>query len=514
MPTLSNLQIGTRLAAAFAVVLLLMVLVVAVAVSVLNRTDAAMDRVVEDRYAQIALSGNIKNVGDRGVIVIGRLLMATDPAQAKRYMDDYAAVRAANTENFARFEKLLNTDEAKAIFAEQSEARKAYGAAVRKLFDLIAAGQREQAMSVYQGDMAQLQVRYYALIDKMVEHQARAMAEDVTRAKDDARRSKLWMGVVTALAILLGVGTAYSITRSITRRIQGAITLAEDVAKGDLTPHDLPQSRDEIGRLIAALQHMVGSLHRIVSEVRRGAETISAAAREVAQGNADLSARTEAQASALQQTASAMEQLTAAVKLSADNADQANASASSASAVAGQGGKAVGEVVATMSSISASSQRIGEIIGTIDGIAFQTNILALNAAVEAARAGEHGRGFAVVASEVRALAQRSASAAKEIKSLIDASTEQVGTGSRLVERAGATMTEVVSGIRRVSGVVAEISASSREQSLGIEQVNAAILQMDDTTQKNAAMVEQSTASARALQEEAVHLNNAVRAFVL
>jgi len=365
MPTLSNFKIGTRLAAAFAVVILLLLLVLTVAVSVLNRTSDTMDRLVDDRYAQISISDDIKNVGDQGVIVIGRLLMATDPAQVKRYMDEYAAVRAANTENFAKFEKLLHTDEGKAIFAEQSEARKAYGAAVRKLFDLIAAGQREQAMAVYQGDMATLQVRYYALIDKMVDYQARAMADDVARAKDDARRSKLWMGIVAAIAVVLGVATAFSITRSITQRILGAIGLAEDVARGDLTPRELPQSSDEIGRLIAALQHMVRSLHRIVSEVRQGADTISAAAREVAQGNADLSARTEAQASALQQTASAMEQLTAAVRLSADNADQANASAASASEVASQGGQAVGEVVATMNSISASSQRIGEIIGTI-----------------------------------------------------------------------------------------------------------------------------------------------------
>lgn len=514
MLKLSGLRIGTRLAVAFAMVIVLLLLVLAVAIAVLNRTSSTMDRVVEDRYAQIAVSGDIKNVGDKGVIVIGRLLMAADPAQAKRYMDDYAAVRATNTANFARFEKMLNTDEAKAIFAEQSEARKAYGAAVRKLFDLVAAGQRDQALAIYQGDMAQLQVRYYALIDKMVDHQAKAMASDVARAKEDARSAKLLMMAVTAIAVVLGVTTAISITRSITQRINGAIGLAEDVAKGDLTLQPMAQSNDEIGRLIAALQHMVSSLHRIVSEVRHGADTIAAAAREVAQGNADLSARTEAQASALQQTASAMEQLTAAVRMSADNAEQANTSAASASAVASAGGKAVGEVVATMGSISASSQRIGEIIGTIDGIAFQTNILALNAAVEAARAGEHGRGFAVVASEVRALAQRSAGAAKEIKSLIDASSEQVGTGTRLVEQAGATMTQVVTGIQSVSGVVAEISASSREQSMGIEQVNAAIMQMDDTTQKNAAMVEQSTASAKALQDEAARLNDTVRAFVL
>ena len=514
MPTLSNFKIGTRLAAAFAIVIALLLLVLAVAVSVLNRTSGTMDRVVDDRYAQIAVSDDIKNVGDRGVIVIGRLLMATDPAQAKRYMDEYALVRAANTENFARFEKMLNTDEAKAIFAEQSEARKAYGAAVRKLFDLIAAGQREEAMAVYQGDMAQLQVRYYALIDKMVDYQSKAMADDVARAKADAQRSKLWMGVVAAIAVLLGVVTAYSITRSITQRIHGAIALAEDVAKGDLTPRELPQSSDEIGRLIAALQHMVRSLHRIVSEVRQGADTISAAAREVAQGNADLSARTEAQASALQQTASAMEQLTAAVRMSADNADQANASAASASQVASAGGKAVGEVVATMSSISASSQRIGEIIGTIDGIAFQTNILALNAAVEAARAGEQGRGFAVVAGEVRSLAQRSAEAAREIKTLIGASVARVESGSRLVQDAGATMEEIVASVQRVSDIISEITAASAEQSQGIGHVNESVVQLDQMTQQNAALVEQAAAAANSLEQQARALQSAVSTFKL
>ncbi len=514
MPRLTDLKIGTRLLAAFAVLLALLLLVLGVAFSVLNRVNNTMDEVVNDRYAQIALSDNIKNMGDKGVILIGRLLLTTEPAQAKRYMDDYAAVRAANTENFAKFEKMLNTDEAKALFADQSVARKDYGAAVRKLFDLIAAGQREQAMAVYQGEMAQQQVRYYALIDKMVDYQSRAMSDDADRARADASRSKQWMGAVAVLAVLLGGVIAWSITRSITSRIHSAIALAEGVAQGDLTHRPMVESHDEIGRLMAALQHMVRSLHVIVTEVRHGADTISAAAQEVAQGNADLSARTEAQASALEQTAAAMEELTAAVRMSADNANQASASAVSASDVAAQGGTAVGQVVATMNTISASSQRIGEIIGVIDGIAFQTNILALNAAVEAARAGEHGRGFAVVASEVRALAQRSASAAKEIKTLIDASAEQVGAGSRLVEQAGATMQQVVAGIQQVSGVVAEISASSREQSMGIEQVNAAIIQMDDTTQQNAAMVEQSTASAWALQDQAAQLNNAVRAFVL
>jgi methyl-accepting chemotaxis protein len=313
---------------------------------------------------------------------------------------------------------------------------------------------------------------------------------------------------------MLGGATAYYITQSITRPIRRAIDVAESVAAGNLTCRVDEAGKDEVGRLITALRYMVGSLHRIVSEVRSGADVIASAAQQVSAGNMDLSTRTEQQASALQETSSAMVQLTSTVKHSADSAGEANHSAMSASDVATQGGEVVGQVINTMSSIAASSKRIVEIIGVIDGIAFQTNILALNAAVEAARAGEQGRGFAVVASEVRSLAQRSALAAKEIKTLIDASVNQVDEGSKMVEQAGVTMQQVVASIKRVSDIVAEISTSSREQSVGIEQVNTAIVQMDDSTQRNAALVEQSTASARSLQEQAQQLTNVVRAFAL
>ncbi|QPF73434.1 HAMP domain-containing protein [Roseateles sp. DAIF2] len=511
---LSNLPIGSRLALAFSVVIALLLVILGVGFSVLNGVGDTMDRVVDDRYAQIALSNQIKSVGDRGALTLGRILLAQDAERQKRHIDEYATIRATNTENLARFEKLLHTDASKAIFEEQSQARKAYGAVVRKIFDLLNAGKREEAMALYQDELAGPQARYYALIDKMVDHQAQAMSADVAEAKSQSQTAKLKMIAASVLAVLLGAGTALLITRSITGPVRQAIELAESVAAGNLTYRVRAVGKDEVGRLIAALQHMVDSLHRIVSEVRQGADTIVNAAHDVAQGNSDLSARTEQQASALQQTAAAMEQLTSAVRLSADNASQANNSARSASGVATQGGEVVGQVIDTMNSISASSKRIVEIIGVIDGIAFQTNILALNAAVEAARAGEQGRGFAVVASEVRSLAQRSAQAAKEIKTLIDDSVDQVGTGSKMVEQAGATMQQVVASIKRVSDVVAEITASSHEQSSGIEQVNTAIVQMDDTTQKNAAMVEQSTASARALQDQARQLTDVVRAFQL
>ncbi|MCW7540141.1 methyl-accepting chemotaxis protein [Aquabacterium sp. A7-Y] len=511
---IANLKIGSRLALAFSVVIALLLLTLAVGVSVVNRLGTVMDSVVDDRYAQIAMSNTIKSVGDKGMIIIGRLLLATTPEQTKKYNDDYAAVRAANTENLAKFEKMLNSPESKAIFEEQTKARKEYGVLVRKVFDLMAKGQRDEAMAVYQNDMPGPQAKYYALIDKMVDLQTKSMADDVAGARESSRLAKIQMIAASLVAMLLGAATAYYITRSITRPIQRAIDLAESVAAGNLTHQVQVENKDEVGRLINALQHMVQSLHRIVSQVRVGSDTIASAAHEVSQGNLDLSARTEQQASALEETASAMEQLTSAVKLSADGATEASKSAVAASKIAAEGGQVVGQVIDTMGSIATSSKRIVEIIDVIDGIAFQTNILALNAAVEAARAGEQGRGFAVVAGEVRSLAQRSAQAAKEIKSLIDASVEQVDQGSKMVEQAGATMNQVVTSIAQVSSIVAEISASSREQSMGIEQVNAAILQMDDSTQKNAAMVEQSTASAHAMNEQAKQLTDVVRAFSL
>jgi len=511
---LSNLKIGTRLTLAFSTVIVLLMIILGVAVSVLGGMSDTMDSVIDDRYGQITLSNTIKSVGDQGVIIIGRILLATDPAKLKKLMDDYAAIRIANTQNLKKFESILHSPESKAIFAEQTKARQAYGAVVRKVFDLIAADKREEAMAVYQDDMPAPQAHYYALIDKMVDLQAHSMIADVADAKASSRKAKVEMILASALAVLLGAATGYIITRSITSPIRGAIALAESVASGNLTYRVEPEGKDEVARLIMALQDMVHSLHRIVSRVRGGADAIATAAHEVSQGNFDLSARTEQQASALQETASAMEQLTSAVKLSADNASEASRSAVSASQVATRGGEVVGQVIDTMNSISTSSKRIVEIIGVIDGIAFQTNILALNAAVEAARAGEQGRGFAVVASEVRSLAQRSATAAKEIKTLITASVEKVDEGSKLVEQAGATMQQVVTSIQHVSEIVAEISTSSNEQSTGIEQVNIAILQMDDSTQKNAAMVEQGTASASAMREQAKHLTDVVGAFAL
>jgi len=318
-----------------------------------------------------------------------------------------------------------------------------------------------------------------------------------------------WSSVI---ALLIASALGFFLTRSITRPLEEAVSIAETVSSGDLTQNIAIHSRDEVGKLLKALKAMNGSLANIVSEVRNSTESISTASREITQGNIDLSQRTEEQASSLEETASSMEELTSTVRQNAENANQANQLASNASDVAVKGGQVVGDVVETMASISTSSKKIVDIISVIEGIAFQTNILALNAAVEAARAGEQGRGFAVVAGEVRNLAQRSAAAAKEIKGLIDDSVDKVDAGSKQVDQAGETMTEIVQAVKRVTDIMSEISAASNEQSAGIEQVNQAITQMDEVTQQNAALVEEAAAAAEAMQGQAEVLMGTVSVF--
>jgi len=315
-------------------------------------------------------------------------------------------------------------------------------------------------------------------------------------------------------AVILGAAICVWLLRAIAKPLADAVKVAKSVAAGDLTNKIVVNTSDETGQLLRALKEMNESLVRIVSEVRGGTETIATASDQIASGNMDLSGRTETQASSLEETASSMEELTSTVKQNADSAYQANQLAMSASEVAVKGGAVVSQVVDTMGSINESAKKIVDIIGVIDSIAFQTNILALNAAVEAARAGEQGKGFAVVATEVRQLAQRSAAAAKEIKSLIDDSVEKVDTGAKLVDQAGATMQEIVESVKRVTDIMGEISVASKEQTDGIEQVNQAINQMDEVTQQNAALVEEAAAAAGSLQEQAVNLSHVVSVFKL
>ena len=511
---ISDMKIGVRLGAAFALVVALLIGTAAVGIQRLDDNNTKMGRIVSERYSLIALSNQIKNNGYKANGILSNLLLATSADQKAKYMNDYAAIRQANGQAYGRLEKMLTTDASKALFKEQFEARSAYGASVRKFFELIDANKPEDARVLYQGDMSRLQDQYYVLVDKMVDHQASEMEHDVGEAAAQGANAKIQMIVLAVLATLLAIATGGFITRTITGPIHRAVHLAEAVAQGDLTHRLEVGAQDEIGRLLAALKHMTENLHGIVGRVRGGTDTITRASREVASGNIDLSSRTEQQASSLEETAAAMEQLTSTVKQNADNAQEASRLASNASLVAAKGGDAVGEAIETMSTINASSRKIVDIIGVIDSIAFQTNILALNAAVEAARAGEQGRGFAVVAGEVRTLAQRSATAAREIKDLIQASEASVKTGAQRVQAAGATMQEIVSGIERVARIIGEIDGAMHEQSSGISQIDRSVAEMDQATQQNAALVEQSTAASAMLNEQAQGLARTVGLFKL
>jgi methyl-accepting chemotaxis protein len=414
----------------------------------------------------------------------------------------------------ALYETQISEPAERKIEPELQKNSTAFIASNEKFFKLITAGQMEEATTLLQGESSDAYRKLLSNLDALTKINEEGSTASDQLANAEFASARNWIIALLAGSLIIGLSFAVFIARIIANPLNRAVTVAKQVADGDLSAQIEASSEDETGQLMHSLKAMNDNLLRIVGQVRSGTETIATASSEIASGNLDLSSRTEQQASSLEETASAMEQLTATVKQNSDNAKQANQLAVSASEVAVQGGTAVGEVVDTMQAINASARKIVDIIGVIDGIAFQTNILALNAAVEAARAGEQGRGFAVVASEVRSLAQRSAAAAKEIKSLIDDSVEKAGRGSKLVESAGVTMTEVVNSVKRVTDIVAEISSASQEQSTGIEEVNRAITQMDEVTQQNAALVEEAAAAAQSLQDQAQALAGIVSVFKL
>jgi len=387
-------------------------------------------------------------------------------------------------------------------------------AAFKEAIVQVLAFNSEGAAKVIANRIDPLNIQTLAQINKLVDMQDSAARDVMAGSVNSDRKLMLLLLGLCALAVAIGVVFAMVITRSITVPLSGAVEVAQKVAAGELTSQVVVEGKDETSKLLQALQDMTASLANTVGDVRMGTELITKASEEIASGNADLSSRTESQASSLEETASSMEELTSTVKQNADNARQANQLAVSASSVAAKGGNVVSQVVDTMGAIKGSSRKIVDIIGVIDGIAFQTNILALNAAVEAARAGEQGRGFAVVASEVRNLAQRSASAAKEIKELIGDSVNKVDAGSKLVDEAGQTMDLIVKSIKQVADIMGEITTATQEQGNGIEQVNQAITRMDEMTQQNAALVEEAAAAAESMQEQAQKLAQAVSIFKL
>jgi methyl-accepting chemotaxis protein len=422
--------------------------------------------------------------------------------------------RAAVGKALDQYEKENISDEQdKALLATDRAMLARYDTLRDKVLVLSKAGELDAARDL----LMQNQPIIKQLIDALAAHHryneslAARGAADGAAAAANAR----WISIGLALAVTaLVAGMGLLLARRIAVSLDGAIGVARTIAGGDLSVQVNATSNDEVGQLMMAMADMSASLVRIVAEVRSGTDSIGTASAEIAAGNLDLSARTEQQAGSLEETASAMEELTATVRQNSDNARQAKQMAVSASDKAQRGGEVMGDVIRTMEAIDSSSNKIADIIGVIDGIAFQTNILALNAAVEAARAGEQGRGFAVVATEVRNLAHRSAAAAREIKALISNSVEQVGQGGKLVQQAGAAMTEVVDTVRSVTDIVSEISAASAEQSTGIEEINRAVTQMDEVTQQNAALVEEAAAASQSLQEQAARLAGVVGAFKL
>ncbi len=507
---LDKLKIGSRLGLAFGLLLLITVLIGGTGVWRLQELSQATERMMEVDNERLRAtvqwhqSVNLNWVRTQAALMdSGSDKLAFWQADMDQTTNDTAKARKT-------VEQLLRTPQGRELFQKIDQARDAFRDARAGAMKRKAAG--EDVSALLSGDLKQKAATFSQSLQQFEDYQRALDEKSFAANKAAAAQSRLVLIVSTLAALVLGIAAALLLARSITRPLAQAVRHADEIAQGDLTQPIQAHGRDEAAQLLRALQGMQSRLAQVVGGVRSNAEGVSTASAEIAQGNHDLSARTESQASALEETAASMEQLGATVRQNPDNAAQANQLAMTASSVAAQGGSVVAEVVQTMRGIQDSSHKIADIIGVIDSIAFQTNILALNAAVEAARAGEQGRGFAVVAGEVRSLAQRSAEAAKEIKQLIIDSVERVGQGTQLVDKAGSTMTEVVSAIRRVTDIMGEISAASREQSSGVTQVGEAITQMDHATQQNAALVEQSAAAAASLRSQAEQLVQAVAAF--
>jgi methyl-accepting chemotaxis protein len=510
----SDFKIGVRLGGGFG---LMMVLIVAMALAGIWRLQA-VGRLTEDMVGNAMLKERLTAEWHNLISVSGVRVIATAksaelaPPQAE--LDKAAATRARVDAILKQLEPMLASDKEKALMAAVTGARKVYAKSRDQLFALKKAGDADGVRKLADGLLETQFNAYLSAVQNIGAYEAGIERERVAQVQQQYHDGQNFLLALAGGALALGAWFAYVIAGSITRPLHQAVLVAQTVAAGDLSSRIEVRSKDETGLLLQALKEMNASLVAIVGQVRSGTDTIATASGEIASGNLDLSARTEQQASSLEETASSMEQLTATVKQNGDNSRQAHTLALSASEVARKGGSVVSEVVGTMGEINASARKIVDIIAVIDGIAFQTNILALNAAVEAARAGEQGRGFAVVASEVRNLAQRSASAAKEIKELISDSVDKVEAGARLVDLAGSTMEEIVVNVRRVSDIIGEITQASAEQTMGIEQINEAILQMDRVTQQNAALVEEAAAAAASLQDQSGALAQVVSVFQL
>ena len=506
-----NMKIGARLAATFGAVLVLLLAICVTISTQMSRMNADAQSIVNDHDPKIALANQNKEYSYRTALLVYRML---DERTPEAQQSDFELLQENSKKNAAVYkdiESKLVTEKGRAAFNHVLQARTAYLSALKPIYAQLAAhdsnaaratmlevGPLQQALFVAQSDFVTFQ---QAETDAAVQESVSAYG---------TARAVLWS--LATVAVIIAAVLGVMVTRSIVRPLQRVVDGADALARGDLSVKVDVLRRDEVGAVAHSLNQAITQLATIVSGVKQASVSISSATQQLAAGNTDLSQRTEEQAASLEETASSMEELTATVRHNADNAQQASTLATAASGIAQRGGEVIGRVVETMHGISDSSAKVGEIITVIEGIAFQTNILALNAAVEAARAGEQGRGFAVVAGEVRTLAQRSASAAKEIKGLIGESVDRVQTGSKLVEEAGNTINEIVQSVKRVTDIMGEISSASQEQRTGIEQVNQAVSQMDQVTQQNAALVEEASAAAHSMAEQAQALRDAVAVF--
>jgi methyl-accepting chemotaxis protein len=511
---LDNVKIGAKISVGYIIMILMMITVTVTSAIRLTRLDQEAEAITGVYTERNQLAQQWKANVLANTTRMMAIAKSSDAYLAEFFKDgiEQASAEAITLQN--RLTAIETTEEGKKLLEKVQMRNKLWSAARDKLMAAKISQADEDAIRSANQQVVLTTSGYMQAIDFLSKYEQQSLREASDAIKKSVAATRLFVIAVSLIGIALGIIFAWSIPRGIVRPLYQAVGIAKRVAGGDLTAEIAATSTDETGQLMQALREMNDKLAGIVGEVRAGTNLIAHASSEIAAGNADLSARTESQASSLEETASSMEELTSTVRQNADSARQANQLALTASEVAVKGGAVVAQVVDTMGSINSSSKKIVDIISVIDGIAFQTNILALNAAVEAARAGEQGRGFAVVAAEVRSLAQRSATAAKEIKALIGDSVDKINVGSKLVNQAGATMDEIVSSVKRVTDIMVEITSASQEQSAGIEQVNSVIAQMDDVTQKNSALVEEAAANAEALQHQADKLSQLVSQFKL
>jgi methyl-accepting chemotaxis protein len=512
----TNMRIGRRLGLAFTVIAALTIVSGVFTDLELAHVKTQADELVAAQAERTALAFRWRENIAVNSTRSAALGMTTDQTLSGALSSKIEATKVDTSQVQKRFEVLETTADGKALMARLADVRQRYNAQRDVMLKGAADGGSSIAAAIARGQAVNefnaLTDEYIGAADKLVKFEQQRAAAGGDAIAGAVRNTAVVSIASTIVSLIFSIGVGMLITRSIVKPVRAAERAADRIASGDLTGHYRVVGDDEAAHLISALRRMQDSLKRIVTDIRHSTDSIQVASTQVASGNQDLSARTEQTAGSLQQAASSMDELTTTVRHSAEAAEQANGLAASASQAATRGGTVVSQVVATMDDIHASSRKISDIIGVIDGIAFQTNILALNAAVEAARAGEQGRGFAVVAGEVRSLAQRSAEAAREIKGLIGASVEKVESGARLVQDAGSTMAEIVAAVRRVSDVMGEITSASAEQAGGIQQVNAAVTQVDQMTQQNAALVEESAAAAHSMREQAGRLAQTVEQF--